>query len=205
MPSQTGRDSNRREAMPKHLRIIVPAAQVVTFLALVILGKLSHDERIYFNYFAPARRVYLQLNFPVLAAWSPLVYVLDHFGRKLPANGVVFDTLTLVGGLLFLSTIAIFWYLLVREAELRRSGKSLLKSSRSSVQVAVSVVIITLGMIAAFRSYSEVTVLWYSRRAEGVLNGFFLACWAILLVILGIRDLFSLLRRQSAAGTAIQA
>ena len=184
--------------MHKFWRVIVPTSQVVAFVGVFLAGKLGDSQSFYFNGYLPAKIVVISLNFPLLTFWSPAAYCLDHSSAKLvraPGEAAV-KTFAILAGLVFLSTVALFWYFVVAEIQLRAQGKSRLRCSTLAKQVFMTTGLVCFGTGAIFVAYDQLKPLWHVSWREMALRGVFLAVWAIVLIAIGAFDLARLLRRR---------
>lgn len=190
------------ESMYKRLKILVPTAQVLACIAIALWNKLNHSEAVYLNYVKPAQSVVTQVDFPLLVLWSPIVHSLDRFTGHFPVlRGAPFMLIVLIVAVVFLSSVALFWYFVVNEIEMRRRGKSLLRFSGWSKQLFMTAILFSFGIGAAFKAYGEARALWYSGRGEGVFNGVFLVAWGIVFIGTGIRDLAVFLNNRPKSST----
>lgn len=188
--------------MRKLLRIAVPASQVLAFIGLGVLSAYpGRNDRIYFDVFLPAKNIVAQLNYPLTASGHFIALALERSPLPNPSDGVVFAVLVVVGRIVLLACVALFWYLVISELELRREGRSYLHfSHRVGALVAVAV-LLSFAVGAVFSAYRDATVRLPSVLRDGSRMGFFitvipellLVAWAVLLVGLAVADLKKLL------------
>jgi hypothetical protein len=95
--------------MNKALKLAVPTIQLLCWAAVTALGFFPPNETVYRSYFSPLKSIVMQVNYPILLVWSPILYGLD----RLPAAVSSFDgfpasAATIVGILLFALSLALF-------------------------------------------------------------------------------------------------
>jgi hypothetical protein len=195
--------------MHKRLRIIVPAAQVLAFVVLYA-AKLAGDYPI--DYYA--QKLILKINYPLLPVWVATGYPVDRVTPHLPAlwgwRDIVVRT---VFGALVVSGVALFWYFVVTEAEVRRHGKSMLRFSGAFKELLTVTLMFLLGVGAFIYAYnSRLSWIPHARSrgtvvelaaaiADQFLGGLILITWGAVLIGLAVHDLAAFLKdRRNDAG-----
>jgi hypothetical protein len=194
--------------MYKRLRIVVPAAQVLAFVAVPALKLAVHMRVLHVDY-DPFRRVVLCVDYPIWRPFLAIAYPLDRLMAPWPgwlsgAAGAVFLALFLLG-------IPLFWYLVVAEIEMRRHGKSMLRFSGWTKELLAVTVLLLVGagaFIEAHRVGSHFfglpwhTLLSLPTACPGeFLSMLILSAWGVLFVALAIHDLISFLKGRVRGAT----
>lgn len=193
----------------RRLKLLVPIVQVLACIAVRLLRTLlSTDLRLYDSFYIPAVQMVERLNYPVMAFWFSVVYVLGWLLRPLaqPSSGWALTLWMLVAALLLLASVGLFWYLAVREFELRRQGRSLLHFSGRFRPVLALVVLFCFAIGALVLLYwdasSEIPMMLVNRREIGwvltVLTEVLWLLWALVLLRMFAVDLRVLLRSRAA-------
>lgn len=188
--------------MHKRIRIVVPAVQTLAFVAVWLLKRAAlTSDAVNFNYYIPAESLVTRLNYPLMECWWILDYVLYRLHLPNPDSGVVFLALVLVVGFVFLSSVALFWYLVVREIELRIQRKSLLKFTGTIRPMLASAVLFCTGVGALVSACKDARaqhpLMLRNGSALGllltVLPEVFLLVWATVLIAMSVSDFRSLM------------
>jgi hypothetical protein len=196
--------------MYKRLRIVVPAAQVLAFVAVPALKLAVHMRVLHVDY-DPFRRVVLSVDYPIWTVFLALAVPLDRLLALWPRwlSGAVGAVLAA----LLLSGIALFWYLVVAEIEMRRQGKSMLRFS-GWIKELLAVTVLLLFGAGAFTEAHRIgsifffglpwhTLLSLPAAFPGeILGMLILSAWGVLFVALAIHDLISFLKGRARGTTS---
>jgi len=196
--------------MYKRLRIVVPAVQVLAFVALPALKLAVHMRVLQVNY-DPFRRVVLSVDYPIWTVFLAIAVLLARLMPALPgwlsvAVGAVLLAVLLLG-------IPLFWYLVVAEIEMRRHGKSMLRFSGWIKELLAVTVLLLFGagaFIEAHRIWSIFffglpwhTLLSLPAACPGeFLSMLILSAWGVLFVALAIHDLITFLKGRAQGTTS---
>jgi hypothetical protein len=144
--------------------------------------------------------------------WLSINFALERLPLPNPHGGSVLTVGTLALGIVFLSSVALFWYLVVREIELRRQGKSLLRFSGWIRPLFSIIVLFCIGVGAVISAYLDgshqfpfmirngsSTIGWFLT----ILPEVFLLVWAIALIGMSVGDfrMFMQARRHASERT----
>lgn len=193
--------------MHKRLRWSISISQMLLAAAAFNWDKGVHSELILLKYAQPVRNIIISLNFPIAILWSPIIYAIErtsHRGTPSLVAAVIFGC-----GMFF--TVALFWFVVVTETELRSAGRSLIRSSSGSFEIFKAVVLCTIGIgaiICACWDVHRLIILGENNRfmlrassmVEASISGFLLLAWAIVLITISMRDLALLYRKNREAG-----
>jgi hypothetical protein len=189
--------------MDKRLRILVPTIQVLSFIATRVLMRLSvTSDSVNFNYSIPAQDLITRLNYPLTLFWFSVVYAIDRLPLPDANPGLGFTALALVAGIVFLVSVALFWYLVVREIELRLQGKSLLRFLSRLWSFVTILVLFCLGAGALISAYldgrKQIPFMLRNGSVIGlflaILPDIFLLAWAITLTGMSVSDFRNLMQ-----------
>lgn len=198
----------------KRLRVIISTLQV---LLLVSVGTWHHVVTKYdfhnrpelvTKYGVTPIDIVGKLNFPLLALWSlvvfPISFALSASYLNLP-SGAPLVIIAGVFALAVLASVALFWYFVVAEVEMRSHGGSLIRSSRRILEILKAVVLAVAGGGAvAYACWDgrrllllgqNTRSLYGSSMADAVIGGLILMIWAIVLIRISVRDLRGTLRK----------
>jgi hypothetical protein len=191
--------------MYKLLKVLIPTSQVLAFIAVRILLELSKtNDRIYFNYYLPAQSLVERLNYPLMAFWLSIDSIANRLHLPNPSAESAFAVSILAAGIVLLSSVAVFWYLVVREIELRKEGKSLFRFSGWIRPVVTVIVLFCAGADAVFSAYIDASKrLPFMVRNGSALGLFltilpeiFLLAWAISLIGMAVSDFRRFIRNR---------
>jgi hypothetical protein len=199
----------------KRLRVIVPTLQVILLVSAGIwhgiLTKYEfhrHPELITGYGVAPID-ILGKMNFPLLVLWLPVVYPITYglstsylnlpAGAPLVAIVGVFDLAVLV-------SVALFWYGVIAEAEMRRHGSSLIRSSMRIVEVLKATVLAVTGVGAvAYACWdghrllllgrSNPSAFYWSSVVDAIIGEPLLVIWAVVLIMTSVQDLMVAFRK----------
>lgn len=164
--------------MHKRLRIIVPAVQVLIVLAAFILPNLTHGNSQHLPDIFALQNLVLKLNFPLVVIWSPVFYALDRLSPYLPPlHGVFFAMAVILVGSLLCSTVALLWYFVMTEIEMRRHGKSMLRPTGWFKKLLIAGLLFCFGVGTIIHAYFYAKSFFYFRPSQAVLGGFLLLAW----------------------------
>jgi len=183
----------------KHLKIVVPVAQVSAVVCMLGWEKMAHAERTLSFYVLPARHLLFSLNFPLVIIWSIITNCLIWVGGFLPslrqlgrAPGTVWMAVTAFA---LVSSIALFWYFVVAEIQMRSRGKSFMNFSSGILQFIKVAIFVFCGIAALFYVYTETLRPFHHGLAryglwpvEIALSALLLAGWAAVFIGLSIVD-----------------
>jgi hypothetical protein len=191
----------------KCLRIILPAVQVVlvvTFYALKFSHALPWEGY-------RLQRLILEVNFLVMAVWIAIGVTLEWLTRFLPSlsgwREVAVETVLVT---LFLSSLALFWYFVGAEIEMRRQGKSRLRLTGNLKELLAISALFLLGAGALFGAHNiplDWIMHWRTRTTplevaisygDLYFRRLILIVWGLIFLRLAIHDLIILLRSRSS-------
>jgi len=149
-PLRAGR---MRDRPFKYLSLILPSVQVLILIAYIVFKASPAFPSEGYRLMDLIWRV----NYPLTAALLPSGYVIDGLCRYLPGiTGGWIETATAILFITFLlSSMALFWYFVATEIEMRRQGKSRLRFAgtvKGSLAVAVLFVFGTAALFYAYRT-----------------------------------------------------
>lgn len=183
--------------MYKRLRIIVPAAQLLLIVALFGLKSVFYVKG-YYEINNLLRVLIQTLNYPVWAVFIPIVVQADKWLRPLPewlGKGLAFALAALIP-----VAIALLWYLVVTEIEMRRHGKSILRFSGWWKELLAVTMLFLFGAGAFIKAYRigstivhrripDIRLLLAIARWDEILGMLILTAWGIVLTGVAIQDL----------------
>jgi hypothetical protein len=181
--------------------------QTLAFIAVWVLLRIATSNySVRFNYYMPAKNLLIALNYPVIAFWYCALYIFDRLHVPNVPSGVLFWVLTITVSILFLSSIALFWYFVVREVELRRRRDTLLRFPGTLVPTVSMLVFFLVGVSALVYAYmqskSELSLVWRNGSTVGLflvlLPDVFLVAWAIVLIWAAVSDSRRLIGAQTS-------
>jgi hypothetical protein len=194
----------------KSLKILVPTVQVLAFVAVPALKLAVHMGVLHVDY-DPFRRLVLSVDYPIWTVFLTIAYPLDRLMPPLPgwlcvALGAVFLALLLLG-------IALFWYLVVAEIEMRRQGKSMLRFSGWVKELLAVTVLLLFGAGAFIEAHRIWSIFFFGLPSHTLLSlpaacpGEFLSmlilsAWGVLFVALAIHDLITFLKGRARGTTS---
>ncbi len=201
--------------MYKRLKILVPAIQVLAYLALFALKLAVHMRVVRMDY-GPLWELMRSVNYPFWVIFLAIAYPIDWLAPPSPKGQWLYVAQFVVAAL-FLSGVGLFWYLVVAEIEMRRRARSMLRfAGRFKELLAVSITFL-FGAGAFIWAYAIAwTILPQSWRAVYIflvpayacklLSVLILTAWGIVLAGLAIHDLIAFLKgeapRASTAGSS---
>jgi hypothetical protein len=181
--------------MYKRLKIIVPAAQVLAIVCMFGWERVPQVERTISLYILPTRQIIMNLNFPLVIIWWPIIQAIEWLNGYLPFLREPSTTGTIGIALALFSSIALFWYFVVAEIQMRGDGKSLVRFSNRTVELVKVVVLFLCGVGTLFHAYTETMRpsrhglshygLW---PVEIILSLLFLVAWGGTFIGLSIFD-----------------
>jgi magnesium-transporting ATPase (P-type) len=195
--------------MYKRLRIIVPAAQVLAFVAVYALRFAAVYPLGYY-----AQRLILKINYPLLPIWVATGYPVDRVTPHLPALWGWRDiAVRSMFGALVVSSVALFWYFVITEAQMRRHHKSMLRFSGAFKESLTVTLMFVLGVGALIYAYNS-RLSWIPHaRSQGsalelaaaitdqFLGGLVLITWGAVLIGLAVDDLVTFLKGRAQGTT----
>jgi len=175
--------------MYRRLKIAIPAFQVAMAVLVFSLSRL-HITNIYQEvYLHRAREILIGINFPVvvvsIVVFAPIKWIVEYLSEINRTVALVAQALVL--GMVLIG-VALFWYLLVKEVELRRRQQSMLRSANSTKQHLVTVMLVVCGLGSALYGYVTSRPLLYDPPMDAVLNGGFPILWGGLSIGIAIYD-----------------
>jgi hypothetical protein len=188
------------QEMYKRLKILVPAVQVLLVVGVFLWYKAPHSEHVLTQYVGPARDVVIKLNFPLLILWSPILYITEWFPLFLSPSHPATQVLGIaVFALALVSSVAVFWHLVLVELELRSQGRSMIRSSNWFAETCKAVLLVLCGLGALIYAYTEASRLLLLGRSkfDAFGGGLFLVAWSAVLIGTSISDIAYFLRREN--------
>jgi hypothetical protein len=186
------------------LRIFIPLLQVLVLILTFSLDPLLSKRYLTRSgsqvaYVVTPERLVLKLNFPLTILGMPIIYLaagaFPNPGPPTTAlNIVIFGACVLA----ILTTAAMFWYLVVVEAEMRKRKSSCLRFSGRHLEKLKAAVLILIGLGASVYALwdghdlivrSRIHSLYWSSLADALIGGLFLLGWAAALVTMGVQDI----------------
>ena len=170
--------------MDRRLRIIVPAVQLLASVTVLLLKKLAErSDQINFNYYLPARQLVEGLNYPLKKFWLFVTYLVAQVPFPNPTGGAAVIAFVLIVSV-FLASIVLFWFLVVREIELRLQGRSLLRFSNPLYAISAIVALLgaTLGTLVSVYSDIRIKIPFTFRSISTI--GLFLEILPQLIILL---------------------
>jgi hypothetical protein len=195
--------------MFKRLKIAVPAVQVLAIACVLILDRVTTNEKVLEYYLLPVRELVMNLNFP-LVALSRILVLVDDLSANLhisfAPSGILLMAVLALAGLALLSCVVLFWYLVVVEIEGRQSGESLIRFSNKSAELVKTVALLLLGFGSLFYAYTD-TVWPIDRQLshhglwpiEIVIGGLVLIAWGVALIAMASADFRRLLTSRNVS------
>lgn len=185
--------------MHRYLRIVVPAVQVSAVLCLLGWERLAHTERTLSFYVLPLRHTLLNLNFPLVILWWPIIEFIEvlsgylaFLSQQTGMLAIIAAGVTAVG---VISSVALFWYFVVVEIQMRSKGKSLVNSSNVALNFAKVSIFFLCGVGTFIHAYSETIRLFQHGLApyglwpaEIVLGALLLTVWGTTFIGVSIAD-----------------
>ena len=196
-------------AVYKRLKIIIPVAQVLIYSAVFVLKLASHVQMVRMDY-EPLWRLARSVNYPLWLVFLAIAYPISWLlSPSLTGEWVYIGAIAVL--VLFLLGVALFWYVVVTEVEMRSQGMSNLRFSGWFKELLAVTIIFLLGAGAFVRAYdSGRTILaeqrWYvglglaPSRAFDFLSMLILTGWAIILVGLALHDFVGFIKRRESQG-----
>jgi hypothetical protein len=190
--------------MQRNWKVVVPIAQVSAVACVLGWERIAHAERVLTLYVLPARHLLLNLTFPLVLVWWPLVNALSWFAGLL-SHRVGGLAVVIVGGAVtfaLICSVAVFWYFIVVEIEMRRQGKSLVRFSSLVTEFLKVTFCVVFGLASLVHTYTEtLRPFRYGLARHGlwpeelVLSALFLATWGIAFLALSVLDFRDLTSR----------
>jgi hypothetical protein len=195
----------------KRLRIIIPVAQIVTLLLILLFLNLANAHTRFF-YINPLRELILQLNFPLFVLWGHTIgFVSRLFGNSTDNPSSLFTVVQMLGSVAFVITFFLMWYVVLREIQLRIQGKSLLKRSAGPGEWTKDIAFFICGCAVLISAYFYASGLFNTLhllksgvlyrpsdawlwRAEAVGLGFVRAAWGMAFIGIAAVDFRGMLR-----------
>ncbi len=185
------------------LRIIIPLLQVLILILAFSLDPLltkhlGGRSDLEVAYIKTPERLVLKLNFPLAILELPVIYASLAFSSEAPSTGTLGTLLFGIYALVIVTSTAAFWYLVVREAEMRMRKASCLRFSGRNLEKIKAVVLILIGIGAAVFALwdghdlmvrSRIHSLYWSSLADALIGGLFLFAWAAALITIGVQDI----------------
>lgn len=178
--------------MNKRFTVIVPAIQVVIAMTAFVSDRFVYNENAHLLYVLPAKDIVMKLNFPLVVVWAPLLLGADWLSRYLfPLSGILLAVVMILSGLIFASSIAAFWYFVVREIGARRHGRSIVTCSSHPKQLLMTGVWCVVGLSSLLYAYVDGRAHWYvrGRQGEEVVGAILLVMWGAGFIGISIHDL----------------
>ena len=188
--------------MFKRLNTVIPAGQLLLVVAFFAL----QPAKGYYGIKYILRVLVQKMNFPVWTVFNPLMVWADHWMHPLPAWHIKVLGFVLVD--LILVAIALLWYVVVTEIEMRAQGKSILRFSGRWAELLKIAILFLLGGRAFFKAFSVSSekvpdspftphLMAVAHQGE-VLSVLILVAWGIALVGVAISDLLAFLKNKAS-------
>jgi hypothetical protein len=185
--------------------------QVLACLAVFALKLAMHTRMVHMNY-DPIWRLARSVNYPFWVVFLAIAYPINWLVSP-PHPGEWLLVGEIAVGVLFLSGVALFWYLVVAEIEMRRQGKSLLRFPGWFKELLAASIMLLLGAGAFMCAYVNgrtllpeparlVDLFLAPARTCEFLSMLILTAWGIVLVGLALHDLIAFLRGREHGATA---
>jgi len=192
----------------KRFRIIIPAIQLLAIAGLfglrsALKGSVSYEV---------LRGLHVlvhQVNYPVWTIFAAMVVRTAQLLRPLPRWLYIptwlYAVLAFAVAALLALGIALLWYLLITEVEMRRHGKSMLRFSRRWKELLAVAILLLFGAGAFIKAYnigspvihgriSYIRLFPVAARWDEVVGMLILMAWGVLLTGVAIHDLIAILR-----------
>jgi uncharacterized RDD family membrane protein YckC len=190
----------------RRLKILVPATQVLAYLALFALKLAVHMRVVRMDY-DPLWGLLRSVNYPLWVVLLAVVYPVSWLVPPLPLGHWLYVGQFAVVAL-FLSGVGLFWYLVVAEIGMRRRGKSMLRFAGRFKELLAVCITFLFGAGAFIWAYAIAwTILPQSWRAVYIflvpayscklLSVLILTAWGIVLAGLAIHDLIAFLKAEA--------
>jgi hypothetical protein len=191
----------------KRQRLFVPVIQVLLLISAAAWhNAVSHtgvQQDLGSHYASTPLYLTMKLNVPLLVIWAPFVYLanwaLSSSYLGVPNHAMVV-VLTGVFDLAVLSSVALFWYFVVVEMEMRSRGDSLIRFNNRLLE-GVKIV------LCAFAAFGSLAYAYWdghrllfigepstSKTVDAIVGGALLLGWSIMIVNISSRDLVRLVR-----------
>ena len=185
--------------MRRYLRIVVPVAQVSAVVCTLGWEKLAHLDRTLSFYVLPTRHLLLNLNFPLVIIWWSFIHFIKWLSKYVPFLRQTSGTPAMVGmaaiAFALLSSIALFWYFVVAETQMRSQGKSFMNFSSVILESLKVVILFLCGVGTVFHIYTETMRPFQHGLAhyglwpvEIALSALLLAAWGATFIGVSIVD-----------------
>jgi hypothetical protein len=167
--------------MGQKIRFVIPCAQLGIGVVLAEwqnLTKNSHTSDFYIQGF---REALLQLNYPWFAVWSYVLGVFQFGDKAYPGMRPPSETIELWEGLSLLVCFFVFWYFIVAELQIQRTGQTKVRVAGHQ-WVVLKVIMFSLWAIALFYStYSYGLRMYWAipRSALRPPSGFDTLLWRV--------------------------
>jgi hypothetical protein len=148
-----------------------------------------------------------KLNFPLEVAWSPVLYAADRFGGRSGAGGEsLFVAEVMIAAILFLASVAAFWYFVTVEIEMRTQGHSMLMFSTLPKQLSVSGVMLLFGLLAVWEMFSGkfASLGLLNMDSYRIARGLILFAWGVILIGCACWDLKTFFARRTLSSRTAQ-
>jgi hypothetical protein len=181
--------------MSRCFSTIFSVIQMLIVVAVYAAPKLNTaDLNFHISAFS-FQNVAVKLNFPLAAAWSIVFYTVERLNPYLPdVKGLLFVPALIVVAALLASSVAVFWYFVLTEVEMRRHGRSMLRFNGWFKEISVAGFLFCFGSGTLLHAYSYATSTFYFHPIEVVFGAFFLVAWGVTLVGLSVYDILSFQR-----------
>ncbi len=168
------------------LRTLIPAFQV---LAVLFLQYAKHwgNQKIYQTYVLPCESIIRALNFPLVLAWAPVLFIFDHLSHYLPsANGIWFALGVVVLGATLVSSVAFFWYIVVREIESNKNGEIPFRFAGWPSRFLATAILFSAGIGTLWYAYINQQLQWLVHLGGTVMGVALVIIPEFILLMLGI-------------------
>jgi hypothetical protein len=195
----------------KRLRIIIPAVQLLAIVGLLAL-RWSLKGSASYQILRGLHLLVHEVNYPIWTVFVAMLVratqLLSPLPRWLYVPTWIYAVLAFVVAALLALGIALLWYLLITEVEMRRHGKSVMRFSSRWKELLVVTILFLFGAGALVRAYTIASSVIHGRmsylglflrvaRWDEILAMLILAAWGIVLTGVAVHDLIAFLKGKS--------
>ncbi len=208
--------------LTKQMKFIVPTLQVLLLISAGLWQRIlenryaEHPETIV-GYILTPKNVLLKANFPLAVLWFPIFRALEWASSSSNpslARGAAGVTALVVLDTAVFSSMALFWYFVVVEIEMRKRKASHIRFAGQHMERLKATVMMLFGLgaaVFAFHDGHRLVVLdqlnlhrffWSSVVADAFIGGLFLVAWGAAFIAMGVHDMVRVsgLKTSAAAG-----
>ena len=187
--------------MVKRLKVVLPIVQVILVVTAYALPKLPTSLETS-GVLLAFRDFVTKLNFPLAVVLFPVAYILERFTPYMPSISARYLVVVVAAvSVLLASVVAVFWYMVVKEIEMRRQRQSLFHFQNRAGQIVAISIMLAMGAGGVLYAYVYARKMFYFRPAEGVAGAACLALWGVALILLSIKDTARLFEPGATVGS----